>query len=90
MNRWGPRTHFYLPDIYSRESLRPQLQFCADRQCLEPLEARASPWEQADIIPRLWGGQGSPFSSYLGRQQTSLFASWEKWKSLQLTKIMTK
>lgn len=59
MNRWGPRTHFFLPDIYGGESLGPQLQSCTDRQCFEPLEAKTSLWDQADIIPGLWGSQGS-------------------------------
>lgn len=57
----GPQDSFLLLDIYSGGSLEPRLQFCADRQCFEPLEAKLSLslWDQADIIQGLWGSQGS-------------------------------
>lgn len=62
MNRRDPRTHFVLQTSTVESPWAhscSQLQLCADRQRLEPLEAKASPWEQADSIPGLRGSQRS-------------------------------
>jgi hypothetical protein len=84
----GPQDSFLLLDIYSGGSLEPRLQFCADRQCFEPLEAKLSLSLSGTKLTSFKGSgevRGPPCSSYLSRQQTFLLAPWEKRKSLQVT-----